>query len=111
VGDRARILASLELVNYVAVFDDTRAEAIIRHVRPDVLIKGEDYRGKTIDGQEFVESYGGRVVLAPLLEGHSTTETIAKMRTAEAGVTRGTRSPSSSRRAASSRTPKRSREP
>jgi D-beta-D-heptose 7-phosphate kinase/D-beta-D-heptose 1-phosphate adenosyltransferase len=111
VGDRARILASLELVNYVAVFDDTRAEAIIRHVRPDVLIKGEDYRGQTIDGQEFVESYGGRVVLAPLLEGHSTTETIAKMRAAEAGVTRGTRSPSSSRRAASSRTPKRSREP
>ncbi len=81
--DRARLLAALEMVGYVAVFDDVRAEEIIRRVRPDVLIKGEDWRGKTLDGQEFVESYGGRVVLAPLLQGHSTTATIERMRAAE----------------------------
>lgn len=82
-GDRARLLAALEMVGYVVVFDDLRAEQIIRRVRPDVLIKGEDWRGKALDGQEFVESYGGRVVLAPLLQGHSTTGTIARMRAAE----------------------------
>jgi D-beta-D-heptose 7-phosphate kinase/D-beta-D-heptose 1-phosphate adenosyltransferase len=68
------------MVNYVVVFDDPRAEQIIRRVRPDVLVKGEDWRGKTVDGQAWVESYGGQVVLAPLLEGHSTTATIARMR-------------------------------
>ena len=56
-------------------------------VKPDVLIKGEDWRGKTVDGQSFVEAYGGRVVLAPLLEGHSTTATVARLRTAEASAT------------------------
>jgi D-beta-D-heptose 7-phosphate kinase/D-beta-D-heptose 1-phosphate adenosyltransferase len=78
--DRARLIAALEMVDYVVLFDDRRADGIIRTVRPDVLIKGEDYRRKTVDGQGFVESYGGRVVLAPLLEGHSTTATIARMR-------------------------------
>ncbi len=78
--DRARMLAALEMVNYVVVFDDTRAERIIREVRPDVLVKGEDWRGQRVDGQSFVEAHGGRVVLAPLLTGHSTSATIARMR-------------------------------
>jgi D-beta-D-heptose 7-phosphate kinase / D-beta-D-heptose 1-phosphate adenosyltransferase len=77
--DRARMLAALELVDHVVVFDDSRAEKIIRTVRPDVLIKGEDYAGQQVDGQAFVEARGGRVALAPLLEGHSTTSTIARM--------------------------------
>ena len=110
VADRARMLAALEMVDYVAVFDDVRAESIIRRVRPDVLIKGEDYRGKTVDGQKFVESYGGRVVLAPLLEGHSTSATITRMRTAEAAATRTTRSLGAARRSPSPRTHKQSRE-
>ena len=70
-AERARILAALEAVDYVVVFDETRAEKIIRAVKPDVLIKGEDWRGKAVDGQEFVESRGGRVALAPLLGGRS----------------------------------------
>jgi D-beta-D-heptose 7-phosphate kinase / D-beta-D-heptose 1-phosphate adenosyltransferase len=78
--DRARMLAALELVDHVVVFDDIRAEKIIRTVRPDVLIKGEDYAGQQVDGQRFVESYGGRVTLAPILAGHSTTTKIAKLR-------------------------------
>jgi D-beta-D-heptose 7-phosphate kinase/D-beta-D-heptose 1-phosphate adenosyltransferase len=77
--DRARILAALEAVDYVIVFDNPRAEGIIRFVRPDVLVKGEDYRGQTLDGSEFVHSYGGRVVLAPLLHGRATTGTIARL--------------------------------
>jgi len=78
--ERARLLAALELVDHVVVFDDSRAERIIRTVRPDVLIKGEDYAGQQVDGQAFVEAHGGRVALAPLLAGHSTTATIAHLR-------------------------------
>lgn len=78
--DRARMLAALEMVDYVVVFDDPRAERIVRIVRPDVLVKGGDWTGTELDGQKFVESYGGRVKLAPLLAGHSTTATIAQMR-------------------------------
>src|SRR5262249_31324467 len=78
-ADRARILAALECVSYVVVFDDTRAERTIRALRPDVLVKGEDWNGKKIDGQEFIEARGGRVVLAPLLHGHSTTRIIERM--------------------------------
>ena len=80
VGDRARMLAALELVDYVVVFDENKAERVIRSVRPDVLVKGEDYRGQIVDGQRFVESYGGQVALAPLLEGHSTTSAVARLR-------------------------------
>ncbi|HVC43771.1 MAG TPA: bifunctional heptose 7-phosphate kinase/heptose 1-phosphate adenyltransferase [Candidatus Binataceae bacterium] len=80
-GDRARILAALEMVDYVVVFDETKAERIIRTLKPDVLVKGEDYRGQQVDGQAFVEAHGGRVALAPLLEGHSTSTTIARMGT------------------------------
>ncbi len=86
-ADRARILAALEAVSYVVIFDEPRAEKIIRVVRPDVLIKGEDWRGKTVDGQSFVEAHGGRVVLAPLLQGHSTTKTIERMRARAAAST------------------------
>jgi D-beta-D-heptose 7-phosphate kinase/D-beta-D-heptose 1-phosphate adenosyltransferase len=78
-AERARILAALEAVDYVVVFDETRAEKIIRAVKPDVLIKGEDWRGKRVDGQAFVEARGGRVALAPLLGGRSTTATIDRM--------------------------------
>jgi D-beta-D-heptose 7-phosphate kinase / D-beta-D-heptose 1-phosphate adenosyltransferase len=78
--ERASILAALEAVDYVVVFDDTRAERIVRAVRPDVLVKGEDWRDKIVDGQIFVQSYGGRVALAPLLPGYGTTLTIERLR-------------------------------
>jgi D-beta-D-heptose 7-phosphate kinase/D-beta-D-heptose 1-phosphate adenosyltransferase len=98
VGDRARMLAALQMVDYVAVFDDTRAEELIRRVRPDVLIKGEDYQGQLVDGQKFVETYGGRVALAPLLDGHSTTDTIVRMRApAPSASRRPSRAPSRKR--------------
>jgi len=83
-SDRARILAALEAVDYVVVFDDPRAEGIIRAVRPDVLVKGEDWQGKVVDGSEFVQSYGGRVVLARLLEGRGTSQTIDLLRRGKA---------------------------
>ena len=61
-ADRARILAALEAVDYVVIFDDPRAENITRAVRPDVLVMGEDWQGKTVDGAEFVQNSGGKVV-------------------------------------------------
>jgi D-beta-D-heptose 7-phosphate kinase/D-beta-D-heptose 1-phosphate adenosyltransferase len=78
--DRARLLAALEAVDYVVIFDDPRAEKIIRAVRPDVLVKGEDWQGKTVDGADFIQGYGGKVVLAKLLEGRATTATIERLR-------------------------------
>ncbi len=78
--ERARILAAIEMVDYVVVFDDPRAERVVRDVRPDILVKGADWRGQPVDGQDFVESSGGHVVLAPLLEGYSTSSTIARLR-------------------------------
>ena len=77
--ERARILAAIEMVDHVVVFDDPRAERIIRDVRPDVLVKGADWRDQHVDGQDFVESNGGQVLLAPLLEGYSTSSTIARL--------------------------------
>jgi D-beta-D-heptose 7-phosphate kinase/D-beta-D-heptose 1-phosphate adenosyltransferase len=80
-AERARLLAALEMVDYVVVFDDIRAEKITRTVRPDILVKGDDWRGQKIDGQDFIEARGGRVMLAPILAGHSTTATLERMRT------------------------------
>jgi D-beta-D-heptose 7-phosphate kinase/D-beta-D-heptose 1-phosphate adenosyltransferase len=77
--ERARILAAIQMVDHVVVFDDPRAEEIIRLVRPDVLVKGADWRGQTVDGQDYVEAHGGQVVLAPLLEGYSTSSTITRL--------------------------------
>jgi D-beta-D-heptose 7-phosphate kinase / D-beta-D-heptose 1-phosphate adenosyltransferase len=85
-ADRSRMLAALEAVQYVVVFDDARAERIVRTVKPDVLVKGEDWRGQIVDGQVHVESYGGRVALAPLLAGHSTTGLIERIRGESSGL-------------------------
>ena len=78
--DRAAVLSALESVDYVVGFEEPDPEVLIRKIRPDVLIKGEDWRGKGVVGQEFVESIGGRVVLLPLVEGLSTTNLIDRIR-------------------------------
>lgn len=76
---RAAVLASLATVDAVAIFGEDTPLELIREVRPDVLVKGADYTVETVVGAEFVQSYGGRVVLAQLEDGHSTTATIARM--------------------------------
>ncbi|HUS38635.1 MAG TPA: D-glycero-beta-D-manno-heptose 1-phosphate adenylyltransferase, partial [Pirellulales bacterium] len=72
--DRAAILAALACVDYVVVFDEETPENLIRTVRPDILVKGGDYRPEDIVGRDFVESYGGQVVVTPIVEGVSTTK-------------------------------------
>jgi D-beta-D-heptose 7-phosphate kinase/D-beta-D-heptose 1-phosphate adenosyltransferase len=78
--DRAAVLAALETVDYITVFDEPDPLSLIKKIRPDVLVKGQDWAQKGVIGQEFVESYGGKVVLSPLVEGKSSTTTIEKMK-------------------------------
>ncbi len=77
---RAAVLGSLESVDLVVVFDEDTPERLLREVRPDVLVKGADYTVETVVGADFVQSYGGKVVLAELVPGFSTTATIARMK-------------------------------
>ena len=78
--DRAAVLAALETVDYVIIFDEPDPLNLIKKLRPDVLVKGQDWADKGVIGREFVESCGGKVVLAPIVEGKSSTATIEKMK-------------------------------
>ncbi|HRS91035.1 MAG TPA: D-glycero-beta-D-manno-heptose 1-phosphate adenylyltransferase [Candidatus Marinimicrobia bacterium] len=74
--DRARILAALEVVDYVVIFDEDTPLELIQTVMPNFLIKGGDYNPDAIVGSEFVESYGGKVIVFPLVRGKSTSDLI-----------------------------------
>ncbi|CDK99062.1 fused heptose 7-phosphate kinase; heptose 1-phosphate adenyltransferase [Magnetospirillum gryphiswaldense MSR-1 v2] len=76
---RATVLASLSMVDMVVIFGEDTPLELIRHLRPDVLVKGADYTVATVVGADDVIGWGGRVVLANLVEGQSTTNTIKKM--------------------------------
>ncbi len=78
-GSRALVLAALEAVDYLTIFDEPTPLELIQAVRPDVLVKGADYRRDEVVGADFVESYGGRVHLAPLREGFSTTRLLKRL--------------------------------
>jgi D-beta-D-heptose 7-phosphate kinase/D-beta-D-heptose 1-phosphate adenosyltransferase len=82
--DRSIVLAALEMVDYISIFDEPDPLNLIKKVKPDVLVKGEDWAEKGVVGREFVESYGGQVALARLVEGRSSTATIEKMKSLEA---------------------------
>ena len=75
---RAAVLSSLAAVDLVVVFDADTPVALIEAIRPEVLVKGADYRLDQVVGGEFVRSYGGKVMLAELTPGYSTTATIAR---------------------------------
>ncbi|MBI4208572.1 MAG: D-glycero-beta-D-manno-heptose-7-phosphate kinase [Deltaproteobacteria bacterium] len=77
--ERVEILAALHSVDYVVLFDESTPEKLIRAVRPDVLIKGADYSLDGVVGRGFVESYGGRVELIPLVENRSTSKIIEQI--------------------------------
>jgi D-beta-D-heptose 7-phosphate kinase/D-beta-D-heptose 1-phosphate adenosyltransferase len=76
---RALVLAGLGSVDLVTAFDEETPVKLILAARPDVLIKGSDYSLEGVVGRELVESWGGEVRLADLVEGHSTSATIAKL--------------------------------
>ncbi len=79
--ERAYVLAALESVDCVVIFDEDTPTELVAQLLPDVLVKGGDYRPEDVAGGDTVRARGGRVVIIPLTAGHSTTATIAKLRT------------------------------
>lgn len=77
---RAIVLASLACVDAVVLFGEDTPYELIKVVRPDVLVKGADYKPKEIVGYDIVTSYGGKVETVELVEGYSTTGTIAALK-------------------------------
>ncbi|HQR47485.1 MAG TPA: D-glycero-beta-D-manno-heptose 1-phosphate adenylyltransferase, partial [Thermoanaerobaculia bacterium] len=78
--DRAQVLGGLDAVDFVVVFGEATPERLIEALRPDVLVKGGDYTEATVVGASLVRSWGGTVVLIPLVPGGSTTTMVARMR-------------------------------
>ena len=78
--ERAEILAALECVDAVVIFDDRTPREMITGLLPDVLVKGGDWPGDRIVGREEVEAAGGRVVSIPVVPGYSTTAILQKTR-------------------------------
>ena len=80
--ERAEVLAALEAVTFVTVFDELSPRSLIAELLPDVLVKGGDYAIDEIHGREEVESAGGRVLSLPFVEGASTTDIIKRIKEA-----------------------------
>ena len=78
--ERAEILAALECVDAVTVFDEDTPANIITAIQPDILVKGADWAEDAIVGRDTVESSGGFVVRVPIEPGYSTTEIVRKIR-------------------------------
>ena len=78
--DRAILLASLASVDAVAIFEEPTPLQLVVAIRPDVMVKGNDYARENIAGAAEVESWGGEVITLPLVEGQSTSAIIAKIR-------------------------------
>ena len=78
-ADRAIVLSALYFVDFVTIFAETTPEKLIRAVKPDILVKGADWKAEHIVGADFVRSYGGRIVRIPFIKGYSTTSVIEKI--------------------------------
>ncbi|MDQ6717531.1 MAG: D-glycero-beta-D-manno-heptose 1-phosphate adenylyltransferase [Gemmatimonadota bacterium] len=78
-ADRAFVVAALECVDAVIVFDEDTPLELITAIRPNVVAKGGDYSESTIVGAAEMKEWGGRVVVVPLTPGHSTTSIIEKL--------------------------------
>lgn len=76
---RAIVLAAFAFVDYVVIFDEDTPLNLIKSIKPDILVKGGDYNHDNVVGADFVESYGGRLELIPLVPGESTTNLVNKM--------------------------------
>lgn len=77
-SDRAEILAALGAVDFTVIFTDDTPATLIEKVRPDILVKGGDWKIDQIVGAPFVQSYGGQVMSLQFVDGKSTTKIIEK---------------------------------
>jgi len=78
--DRLVVLSAIEFVDYVVPFSEETPYELIKLLRPHILVKGGDYKEDEVVGKDIVESYGGKVVIAPLYKGLSTTEIIRRIK-------------------------------
>ena len=78
--NRAKLLSAISLIDYIVIFDDDTPEKLVEAIIPDVLVKGKDWAGKVVVGQDVVEAHGGKVSLIDLEDGLSTTNIIEKIR-------------------------------
>ncbi len=76
---RATILAGLECIDAIVLFDEDTPYDLIKFVQPDILVKGNDYKAEEIVGYDIVSAKGGRVITIPLVQGYSTTKLIEKL--------------------------------
>jgi rfaE bifunctional protein nucleotidyltransferase chain/domain len=79
-ADRAELLATMEMVDYVVLFDESDPHKVVEALRPHVLAKGGDWNTEKIIGADIVERNGGRVAVIPYLKGFSTTDIIERIR-------------------------------
>ena len=77
---RATVLAGLESVDYIILFDEETPYELIKFIQPDVLVKGDDYKPEDIVGYDIVKAKGGQVISVPLVQGFSTTALINKLK-------------------------------
>jgi D-beta-D-heptose 7-phosphate kinase/D-beta-D-heptose 1-phosphate adenosyltransferase len=77
-ADRARVLVSLRAVDFVVIFDEDEPKGIIEQILPHILVKGRDW-AHYVSGRDVVEAHGGKVVLADMVKGRSTTNTIERV--------------------------------
>jgi len=77
--ERAELLAALESVSYVTVFDEPTVEALLLALKPDVHAKGTDYTVNTVPEREVVKSYGGQIAIVGDSKDHSTSEILSRM--------------------------------
>lgn len=78
--DRLELIAAMEMVDYVILFDEPDPSKLITAIKPNVLAKGGDWGADEVVGADIVERQGGRVLLVPYLKGYSTTEIIERIR-------------------------------
>lgn len=78
--ERMELLASLSFVSYVVMFDEDTPYRLIEEIQPDIITKGGDYKPEDVVGKEIVEAKGGKVVICPFIESHSTTSIINKIK-------------------------------
>ncbi|MEW6456466.1 MAG: D-glycero-beta-D-manno-heptose 1-phosphate adenylyltransferase [Acidobacteriota bacterium] len=79
LNERLEILESIEYIDYLVPFDEETPLELIKNIEPDFLIKGGDYNTDQVVGRDFVESYGGRVLIFPYQKKYSTSAIIAKI--------------------------------
>lgn len=79
-SDRALVLDSLKFVDYVTIFDEDTPYNLINLLKPDILVKGGDYKADEVVGADIVKESGGKVLIIPFVKGKSTTSIIQKLK-------------------------------